>query len=566
MCVLNNRAYLFGGRDTLGAASHLLYTCPCYHKSEGVPRWRLVDCEESPLPRWGHSMLVWGEQMWVIGGENSSMEDMADIHRLNPNSRVWKEVPQRGEIPDRSFGRSPFRSFHHVVAHESTMLAFGLVQDFRGSKSNDDMVALYAFDFCSGEWSRVRTSGSLSIDHLLGLVVYGDRLHAIGWEGKSPNEGVQVWGLRLVEHGLHWENIGTKGCKPDARRDCQVTFLASESRVVLHGGLTTMAGSINVSDDVFVLSLESTTWEKLHFDRDSCERARHQHCAAYVPCSSSVMYSGGSSQPRPNAGCLATEIMHIPSRPDASPISPPLHLPRYSMGPHRSHRFNKYCCMEAMSDITLVAGGKPFPAHRIVLATASPNFYQLLENAPHTKHDQVSWSRVVEMNDLSADVMECVLKHIYGCLPIVPHHLAADLFSASDRYGIKGLRTACLSVLASVLTVENIASCALLANEHKCEEMMEACISLASESSVHLASVFGSPGYLKLNRVCPELSQKFTKIATERLLQKLQGSSDTGGKCTIAPMPYVGREVVMPGVKEKRSATIQAQKLSHSNI
>lgn len=110
------------------------------------------------------------------------------------------------------------------------------------------------------------------------------------------------------------------------------------------------------------------------------------------------------------------------------------------------------------------------------------------------------------------------------------------------------LRSHCLSVLTPSITVENVASCALLANEHKCEEMMEvsstnasymneqiiethnlyalvkACLRTASKSPNHLSEVFSSEGFLQLNKICPELGAKFTQIATERMVANIHGS------------------------------------------
>lgn len=68
----------------IGAASHLLYVCIWKHDVADRVHWKVVDCQHnSPLPRWGHTMVAWGHQLWVLGGENSSVDCLEDMHRFD---------------------------------------------------------------------------------------------------------------------------------------------------------------------------------------------------------------------------------------------------------------------------------------------------------------------------------------------------------------------------------------------------------------------------------------------------------------------------------------------------
>lgn len=80
---------MFGGRDPIGAASHLLYSCTWPRNNSQQLVWKVVECQrqDSPLPRWGHSSVAWGHQLWVLGGENSSVTYMGDMHRFDVATR-----------------------------------------------------------------------------------------------------------------------------------------------------------------------------------------------------------------------------------------------------------------------------------------------------------------------------------------------------------------------------------------------------------------------------------------------------------------------------------------------
>lgn len=54
------------------------------------------------------------------------------------------------------------------------------------------------------------------------------------------------------------------------------------------------------------------------------------------------------------------------------------------------------------------------------------------------------------------------------------------------------------------------------------------CINLASQSSRHLGAVFASDGYLKLNCIHPELSVRFTQVATKRMVENIQAAGNPG--------------------------------------
>lgn len=57
----------------------------------------------------------------------------------------------------------------------------------------------------------------------------------------------------------------------------------------------------------------------------------------------------------------------------------------------------------------------------------------------------------------------------------IPLEAAPLLFTAATAYGLSALRAACLSLVISSITLDNVCSRALLAHEHTCSELSQVC-------------------------------------------------------------------------------------------
>ncbi|XP_014227261.1 speckle-type POZ protein A-like [Trichogramma pretiosum] len=104
------------------------------------------------------------------------------------------------------------------------------------------------------------------------------------------------------------------------------------------------------------------------------------------------------------------------------------------------------------SDVALrTASGKEIPAHRLMLATASPVFkamftYDMIENQ----------SKLVEMKDVSLEAAIEMLRYIYtGGVKNNEISLTIELLKVSDKYELEELKKKCGQILSSNLSTEN---------------------------------------------------------------------------------------------------------------
>jgi hypothetical protein len=111
------------------------------------------------------------------------------------------------------------------------------------------------------------------------------------------------------------------------------------------------------------------------------------------------------------------------------------------------------------SDIKIKVGLKEFNVHRCILSLASEVFERMfLSDMIETR------SNVIEINDISDDICEEMIRFIY-CNKI--QHLdinALDLLYAADKYAIENLKILCIQSLIDTFTFETAAEMLIRAN------------------------------------------------------------------------------------------------------
>lgn len=111
------------------------------------------------------------------------------------------------------------------------------------------------------------------------------------------------------------------------------------------------------------------------------------------------------------------------------------------------------------SDIKIKVSSKEFLVHRCILSLASEVFERMfLSDMIETR------SNIIEINDISDDICEEMLRFIY-CNEI--KHLdinALDLLYAADKYAIENLKTLCIQTLIETFTFETAAEMLIRAN------------------------------------------------------------------------------------------------------
>ncbi|XP_014237851.1 speckle-type POZ protein-like [Trichogramma pretiosum] len=105
-----------------------------------------------------------------------------------------------------------------------------------------------------------------------------------------------------------------------------------------------------------------------------------------------------------------------------------------------------------LSDVNLRAKcGKEIPAHRVVLAGASPVFKAMFS------HDMVeNKSQLVDMADVNYEAAVEMLRYMYtGSVKTQACSLTAEILAAADKYQLEELKNKCEKILCSNVSTEN---------------------------------------------------------------------------------------------------------------
>ncbi|CAB0041363.1 unnamed protein product [Trichogramma brassicae] len=132
-------------------------------------------------------------------------------------------------------------------------------------------------------------------------------------------------------------------------------------------------------------------------------------------------------------------------------------------------KFNELFLSEHLSDVRLrTACGKTIPAHKALLAAASPIFNKMFSN------DMLE-SRVnfVCINDIGYEALVQMLRYVYatGIRDRIETSVMCELLEAADKYDIEGLRLECERILCANLTVENAIDLLSTALKHNADSL-----------------------------------------------------------------------------------------------
>ncbi|XP_035695433.1 kelch-like protein diablo isoform X1 [Branchiostoma floridae] len=125
-----------------------------------------------------------------------------------------------------------------------------------------------------------------------------------------------------------------------------------------------------------------------------------------------------------------------------------------------------------LTDVTLLVDGQLFPAHRNVLAAASPYFYAMFTGGLHEARQ-----KEVAIHGVDQDIMALLLDFIYtGTVSLTPDSIqeVKALLQAADLFQIGNLQRACEEWLLRFLTTANCVSLYFLAGTHNCGRLTRA--------------------------------------------------------------------------------------------
>ncbi|KAF7070455.1 hypothetical protein CFC21_075976 [Triticum aestivum] len=168
------------------------------------------------------------------------------------------------------------------------------------------------------------------------------------------------------------------------------------------------------------------------------------------------------------------------------------------------------------ANVMLDVGGETFAAHRCVLAARSPVFEAELYGAMEERN------AYVRIDDMRAEVFRNLLHFAYTD-ELPPETIedgaamAQDLLKAADRYDMERLKLVCEDKLWTHIDASTAATTLLLAEQHGCHRLREACFEFLLTSSTTLNAVMATDGFGHLCKSNPGLLKDIlSKLATHQ--------------------------------------------------
>ncbi len=155
-----------------------------------------------------------------------------------------------------------------------------------------------------------------------------------------------------------------------------------------------------------------------------------------------------------------------------------------------THDFGSLLKDGFLSNVTIVAGGKEFKAHKAILSARSPVFRAMFE---HDMREAVQ--NQVTIEDLSPEVVQEVLTFVYTGQSPNLKGMSADLLRAADKYDLKQLKAWSERELADRLTPGNFVETLLLADQHSAMELKSVCM---ERFTIHAEEVVKTEGWSNL--------------------------------------------------------------------
>ncbi|KAM7267965.1 hypothetical protein ACFE04_010131 [Oxalis oulophora] len=142
------RLFLFGGSGKSPSTGDEIYYNDVYILNTETFAWKRADITGSPpAARDSHTCSSWKNLLVVIAGEDAHDFYLSDVHILDTDTLMWKELNTSGQL-------LPPRAGHSTVAFGNILFVFGGFTD--AQNLYDD---LYMLDVETGIWTKVITTG-----------------------------------------------------------------------------------------------------------------------------------------------------------------------------------------------------------------------------------------------------------------------------------------------------------------------------------------------------------------------------------------------------------------------
>jgi len=148
MIISNERLYVFGGYSQI--ENRFYYNNQlCIFDLRSL-HWKIEELNASPSPRMHHSAVPYKNSMLIFGGRTPDMEGTCDLHLYDICKNTWTTVACQGDIP------TPRWSHSMTIFDDQRLLVFG------GCSSCEYYKDLYEFTFKTNTWRLIPISSALN--------------------------------------------------------------------------------------------------------------------------------------------------------------------------------------------------------------------------------------------------------------------------------------------------------------------------------------------------------------------------------------------------------------------
>ncbi|KAJ6230492.1 kelch repeat domain [Anaeramoeba flamelloides] len=292
-CIYNDSFYMFGGKEE-GLDEDILND-KLYLLEIKKWKWSIVKKNENNLPcaRFGHSMSIIDDSIYLFGGTNGKMR-FDDLHLYLISDNIWKNNPETyGDPPTK-------RSGHSASVIENQIWIFGGRSE-KGNFLND----LYCFDTDTYTWYNIEMNGLKPrprawhtgnfIDDQ--LIIFGGgsfqplditlciNMCSKKFDKNSTKTFNDVWVYSLT--GENWYEADVKGKQPEPRYAHSSVLL--KNCLWLIGGVAAFEKVVELT----ILDMDSASWNYVNESGDIPKVNSRQVSCLLDPKDEQVLVFGG---------------------------------------------------------------------------------------------------------------------------------------------------------------------------------------------------------------------------------------------------------------------------------
>ncbi|XP_064464740.1 speckle-type POZ protein-like [Ornithodoros turicata] len=176
-------------------------------------------------------------------------------------------------------------------------------------------------------------------------------------------------------------------------------------------------------------------------------------------------------------------------------------------GPSFMDDFGRLFEDDDYADVTLIAEGKDFRVHKIILAMRSPVFAAMFRNNMKEKQENR-----VHLDDISAEALQGMITFIYTDTAPNMASLAVDLLRAAEKYDLKRLKSMCEYSLACSLSVDTVVEMLRLAIKLNADRLRDFAVCYIK---AHAVAVGKTDAWKVMVEEEPRLLELFTTVGKQ---------------------------------------------------